>query len=248
MKKILIIVSLFIFVSIPSLSAKSYGWGYKKNNQHIQPEIGVYEDIIADTNTYYVGDANEKAVYLTFDAGYDNGNLIKILNILDEKKVNATFFITGDFVSRFSELTIELALRNQNVGNHTWSHKNITTLSKNEIKQELEKVENKYYSLTGKEIDHFFRPPAGCFNNESLNTIKELGYSTILWSVAYVDWKTDAQNGVENSINSVLNNLHNGAIILLHTVSSDNVNALPIIIDKIREEGYAIKPIQNILK
>lgn len=248
MKKILIIISLFIFITIPTLSAKSYGWGFKKNNQHLQPEIGSYSKMIENTNTYYVGDEDDKVVYLTFDAGYDNGNLTKILDVLDEKNVNATFFITGDFVTRFPELTIELSLRGQTVGNHTWSHKNITTLASDEIKEEVEKVENKYFSLTGKEMDRFFRPPAGCFNNESLTIIKELGYSTILWSVAYVDWKKNEQSGVENSVNSVINNLHNGAVILLHTVSSDNVKALPIIIDKIYEDGYTIKPIQNILK
>lgn len=245
MKKVLIF-TLLMMVNVPILG-KSYGWGFKRNNNHMQPEIGFYEDEIKDTNTYYVGSKDKKVVYLTFDAGYDNGNLIKILDTLDEKNVIGTFFLTGDFLTRFSALTKEIALRNHIVGNHTWNHKNITKLSNEELIEEVRSVEEKYYELTGKEMDKFFRPPAGNFNHNSLIKIKNLGYSTIFWSVAYVDWKTNDQNGVENSINSVINNLHNGAIILLHTVSSDNSKALPLIIDKIREEGYTIEPLYNLI-
>ncbi|MDY2902886.1 MAG: polysaccharide deacetylase family protein [Bacilli bacterium] len=245
MKKIIICTFLF-FLNVPFLS-KSYGWGFKRNNCHEQPYIGSYEEEIEDTNTYYVGSSEEKIVYLTFDAGYDNGNLIKILDTLDEKNVTGTFFLTGDFLTRFSDLTKEIANRNHIVGNHTWNHKNITKLSNTELIEEVRSVEEKYYELTGKEMDKFFRPPAGNFNHESLVKIKNLGYSTIFWSVAYVDWKTNEQGNVEKSVNSVVNNLHNGAIILLHTVSSDNTEALPIIIDKIRQEGYEIKPLYNLL-
>lgn len=245
MKKILILTLLTIF-NIPIIS-KTYGWGFKRNNNHEQPEIGAYEEEIKDTNTYYVGKNDKKIVYLTFDAGYDNGNLIKILDTLDEKDVVGTFFLTGDFLTRFSDLTKEIASRNHIVGNHTWNHKNITKLSNDKLIEEVRSVEEKYFELTGKEMDKFFRPPAGNFNHESLVKIKNLGYSTILWSIAYVDWKTNEQNGIENSVNSVINNLHNGAIILLHTVSEDNSKALSIIIDKIREEGYSIEPLYNLM-
>lgn len=245
MRKILILTLLTIF-NVPIIS-KTYGWGFKRNNNHEQPEIGAYEEEIKDTNTYYVGKNDKKIVYLTFDAGYDNGNLIKILDTLDEKDVVGTFFLTGDFLTRFSDLTKEIALRNHIVGNHTWNHKNITKLSNDKLVEEVRSVEEKYFELTGKEMDKFFRPPAGNFNHESLVKIKNLGYSTILWSIAYVDWKTNEQNGIENSVNSVINNLHNGAIILLHTVSEDNSKALPIIIDKIREEGYSIEPLYNLM-
>lgn len=246
MYKIFTIITT-IFLGVLPVSSKSYGWGFKKNNENIQPYIGIYEQEIENTNSYYVGDSNEKKVYLTFDAGYDNGNLIKILDVLDEKEVTGCFFITGDFLNRFSDLVIEIKKRNHLVGNHTWSHKNITLLNKEQINKELYEVENKFYELTNKKIDPFFRPPAGVFNKKSLEVIKSNNYYTIFWSVAYKDWDVNNQNNHEMAINSVISNLHNGAIILLHTVSSDNVLALPIIIDKIREEGYEICSLYDLI-
>ena len=246
MNKILIFLST-IFLSIIPVSTKSYGWGFSKNNNHTQPYIGKYKEEIEGTNSYYVGDENEKCVYLTFDAGYDNGNLIKILDILDTKEVTATFFLTGDFLERFSDLTIEITRRNHIVGNHTWSHKNITSLSETELENDRKKVEKKFYELTGKKINNYFRPPAGVFNKNSLTTVKNLGYNTIFWSIAYKDWDTSNQTNTNKSIESVVNNLHNGAIILLHTVSDSNVKSLPIIIDKIREEGYEIKSLDSLI-
>lgn len=245
MNKLLIIFNL-IFSFVPVIG-KSYGWGFSKNNNHQQPYIGIYENEIKDTNSYYVGDKDIKEVYLTFDAGYDNGNMIKILDILDDKNVKATFFITGDFIERFSSLVISINDRGHLIGNHTYSHKNITSLSKEDLVNDIKKLEDKFKELTNEDIDPYFRPPAGVFNNNSLNTIKELGYNTIFWSIAYKDWEVNKQGDINNSINSVIDNLHNGAIILLHTVSDNNVNALPVIIDKIREEGYIIKGLDNLI-
>lgn len=245
MNKFFILLST-IMLSFVNVSQKSYGWGFSKNSNHMQPYIGKYLEEIENTNSYYVGDKDKKQVFLTFDAGYDNGNLIKILDILDEKEVEGTFFITGDFLNRFSDLVIEINNRGHIIGNHTWSHKNITKLSDDEIREELNKVENKYKELTGEEIDSYFRPPAGVFNNRSLNVIKNNGYSTIFWSIAYKDWETNKEGNVNKSVSSVIDNLHNGAIILLHTVSNENVEALPIIIDKIKEEGYEIVSLNNL--
>ena len=245
MNKLFLIINT-VFLSLFTVGGNSYGWGFSKNKDHKQPYIGAYADEIKDTNSYYVGDVNKSKVYLSFDAGYDNGNLIKILDVLQEKDVEATFFLTGDFLERFSDLVIEINNRGHVVGNHTWSHKNITKLSSMEIEEEIQKVENKYYEITGEKINTYFRPPAGVFNKNSLMEIKKLGYSTIFWSIAYKDWETNKQGNINNSVNSVIDNLHNGAIILLHTVSNDNVDALPLIIDKIREEGYDIESINKL--
>lgn len=246
MNKFLIILST-IFLSFTNGIQKSYGWGFSKNNNHVQPYIGKYIDEIKDTDSYYVGDDKTKKVYLTFDAGYDNGNLEKILNILKEKEVSSTFFITGDFLNRFSDLVIKINNDGHLIGNHTWSHSNITKLSEDQIHDELNKVEIKFKEITGEDIDPFFRPPAGVFNNNSLKLVKSNGYSTIFWSVAYKDWENNKNINVNKSVDSVINHLHNGAIILLHTVSDENVEALPIIIDKIREEGYMISSLNDLI-
>lgn len=245
MNKLFILLST-IMLSIIGVNGKSYGWGFSKNKDHMQPYIGKYQGEIENTNSYYVGDKDKKQVFLTFDAGYDNGNMEKILEILDEKNIQGTFFITGDFLERFTDLVIMINEKGHLIGNHTWSHKNITSLTKDEIIKEIKKVEDKYREIMNEEIDLYFRPPAGVFNNYSLNVIKDIGYSTIFWSIAYKDWVNNGEGTIEDSVSSVINNLHNGAIILLHTVSDQNVKALPLIIDEIINQGYEIVSLNNL--
>lgn len=245
-KLLIFLTTLFSASSV--VSGNSYGWGYTKNKNNESPYIGIYEEEIDGTNSFYVGDENEKVVYLTFDAGYDNGNMIKILDTLTEKKVIGNFFITGDFITRFPELTKEIYNRGNVVGNHTWGHKNITKLSKSALKNELDKLNNAFYELTGDVLDPYFRPPAGVFNKESLLAVSEFGYNTIFWSVAYKDWVESQDVDINKAVDQVIENLHNGAIILLHTVSNQNVKALPEIIDKIMFKGYKIKSLNYLFK
>lgn len=248
MKKILLIVFMLVSISLPSVHAGSYGWGFKRNSDHEQPDIGIYAQEIEGTSSYYVGPKDEKIVFLTFDAGYDNGGLMKILDVLDEKNVKSTFFVTGDFIERESELLMEIIWRGHLVGNHTWSHKDITKLSEEELEDELRKVEAAYEGLAFSPLPKLFRPPSGQFNKQSLLRVQKLGYKTFFWSLAYKDWLTDKQQGEDYAYRSVMDNLHNGAIILLHTVSEDNCRALGKIIDGIRNEGYTIANLDYFLK
>ncbi len=222
-----------------------YGWGFRNNNDHTPPEIGKYKEEIANTDAFYIGDSLKHNIYLTFDAGYDNGNLASILDILQEKEVQATFFITGDFLNRCSDLVKRIANEGHLVGNHTWHHYNITKLNKQELEKEIKQVEDKYYEITNKEINHFFRPPEGEFNHQSLENVKAIGYKTIFWSLAYKDWDTKHQHGKDYAYNSVMNKIHNGAIILMHTVSTDNKEALPYIIDELRNQGYIFSSLND---
>jgi peptidoglycan-N-acetylmuramic acid deacetylase len=247
MKKIIFSVFfILVLLIVPAVNAKSYGWGFKRNGDSKTPDIGMYKKEIEGTNSYYVGDEKSKVVYLTFDAGYDNGNMEKILLTLREKKVKSTFFITGDFLTRESELVKLIVKDGHIVGNHTWGHKNITTLSQEKLQSELQKVEEKYKDLTGLEMKKFFRPPAGNFNKQSLKMVADLGYSTFFWSIAFKDWINN-DRGDRFSYDSVIGNLHNGALILMHTVSNDNALALPMIIDEIRAQGYTIRNLDYLL-
>lgn len=250
MKKIFISIFVFVvvFLSVPLASAQSFGWGFKKNSNHTQPEIGKYAGEIEGTSSYYVGNPDEKIVYLTFDAGYDNGVLGKILDVLNDKGVKSTVFVTGDFIIREHELTLRMAYEGHTVGNHTWKHKNITKLSFEELSKEIHKVEDAYFRLTKQRMIKYFRPPSGQFNKEALKNVEKLGYNTFFWSLAYKDWETNNQRGAEAAYNSVMDNLHPGAIILMHTVSRDNLDALPRIIDGIRENGYTIKNLDYLIK
>lgn len=238
MKKLFIV--LLSLIVCANLNVNAYGFGFKKNENHVKPDIGKYEEILNNTDSYYVG-SDEKVIYLTFDAGYDNGTLPKILETLKEKNVKATFFVTGDFLNREEDLTLQIFNDGHLIGNHTYGHKNITKLSKENIIKELESLEKKYKEITGSDMPKLFRPPEGEFDEKSLMVVKELGYRTFFWSVAYDDWNTKNQKGSDYGYNKVIDNIHNGAIILLHTVSTDNAEALPRIIDNLRSQGYEFK-------
>lgn len=247
MRKKLFFVFILMFLIVIPVSASSYGWGFSRNDNHKTPEIGKYAAEIKDTNSYYIGNPNKKIVYLTFDAGYDNGNLSQILDVLKEKNVNSTFFLTGDFLEREQDLLHRIVEEGHFVGNHTWGHKDITKLSQEQLEEQLNLFNDKYYDIFNEYPSKYFRPPAGQFNNESLKRVKALGYHTIFWSIAFKDWLDD-KRGADYAFDNVVKNLHNGAIILLHTVSNDNANALGMIIDKIYEEGYEIKNIDYLIE
>lgn len=234
-----------IFFTSTYITSNASGWGFRKNKNHQVPEIGKYQEEIDGTNSFYVG-PDEKSVYLTFDAGYDNDNLPKILDTLQEKNVKASFFITGDFVKRFSSLTKRIVDEGHLVCNHSYAHKNIMTLSLSDLEKDLTKLEDEFYLLTGTKMAKYFRPPEGLFNRTSLLNVKSLGFKTIFWSIAYVDWNQNEQKGVDYCVKTIMDNLHNGAIILMHSVSRSNQEALPIVIDKITQEGYTFKTVDEI--
>lgn len=246
-KSFLVIVIMFtMFFTTSYLSLNAYGFGFTKNDDHLVPEIGKYKSILENTNSYYVGDTNKKEVYLTFDAGYDNGELPKILDILNEKNIKVSFFLTGDFVKRFPELTIRMTLEGHTICNHTYNHKNITKLSKEELQVEITKLEESYFNLTGKQMAKYFRPPEGEFDEISLKNVNSLGYKTVFWSSAYCDWNEKGQKSVEYTIDMYMNNLHNGAILLMHSVSSSNREALSTIIDEVLSLGYEFKTVTSL--
>jgi peptidoglycan-N-acetylmuramic acid deacetylase len=246
LKKILFIVfALMFLIAVPNVNAKSYGWGFKRNDDHQTPEIGIYAQEIEGTSSYYIGNPNKKIVYLTFDVGYDNGTLEKLLKVLEDKEVKATFFVTGDFITREEELLKKIVEAGHIIGNHTWGHKDITKLSFTELREQLTKVEDRYQELFGEEMYKFFRPPEGTFNKQSLENVEKLGYTTFFWSIAFRDW--DVNRGKEFVVDAIINNLHNGAIILLHTVSAGNIEALPEVIDQIRSNGYSIKNLDYLI-
>lgn len=245
MKKLLIILIIILFFST-FLKVNAYSWGIPSSRSNTIPYPGdEYQDIIKRHNSYYIG-SNKKEVYLTFDTGYEIGNTSLILDTLKSKNVKATFFITGHFIKENPLLVKRMSDEGHIAGNHTWNHPDITKLSYDEIKQEIELVENEYKSITGKELDKFIRPPEGKFDDNSLDSLDKLGYNTIFWSLAYKDWMINDQHGKDYAYNNVINKLHNGAIILLHTVSKDNQEALSNIIDTINE-NYQIKTLYDLM-
>lgn len=225
----------------------SYGWGFRPNNNHDTPDIGEkYSTIISNHNAYYVGDTNDNNIYLTFDTGYDDGNVEKILDILKEKNVMACFFTTGHFMKSRPDLILRMYNEGHIVGNHTYNHPKLTNLNLVETEEELLKVEKLYSEITNQEMKKYMRPPEGLISEESLTNTDKLGYKTILWSLAFKDWEKNVFHGNDYSYHKVINNIHNGAIILLHTVSKDNLDDLPMIIDGLTNQGYQFSSLDDL--
>lgn len=183
---------------------------------------------------------NEKVIYLTFDEGYENGYTGAILDTLKEKGVKAVFFVTMDYVKREPELVKRMVAEGHVIGNHSVNHKSMPTLSVEEQKNEYMQLHN-YVKENFNYDMYLFRPPMGHFSEQSLAIAADLGYTTVLWSFAHVDWKVDAQPSHEEALNTTVERLHNGAIYLLHAVSESNTAILGDFIDKARELGYEFK-------
>lgn len=220
-----------------SSDTRTYSWWFKPNSSHKPPAFDAGLLDMVEGKAIYLGDPHDKIVYLTFDEGYENGFTSTILDILKENQVSATFFVTGNYVDKNPELVTRMANEGHVIGNHTNSHPSLSSLSDTEIKKEVVSTGDKVFKLTGVKM-HFIRPPMGEFNPRVLDILNSLGYKAVFWSMAFRDWLVDDQPGKEKALRGVMDNLHPGAIILLHAVSSSNTQALDQIIDNVRAEGY----------
>ena len=196
-------------------------------------------------NAFTVDTSGEKVLYLTFDCGYEYENLTsKVLDILKEKGVSATFFCTLDHIKKETDLISRMIKEGHIVGNHSTTHPSFASISRSDMAKEIEETEN-YLRENFGYAAKYFRFPAGEYNESALELISSLGYSSVFWSVAYDDWDTNKIRGKDYAIEKVMSRLHPGAVILLHSVSRDNADALGEIIDKAREQGYRFESILN---
>ena len=229
--------------------AKDVSWGIpKKGPGEVQPYPGAaYDRVVRENDAYYIGNPDDHAVYLTFDCGYENGNLPAILDALRDARVPALFFLTGHFMEEEPDLVLRMVNEGHLVGNHTYDHPNLTTVSQERFFDELTRAEEKFYEITGKEMAKYLRPPEGRFNQQMLDWATEAGYYTILWSLAYVDWHVNDQKGGAYAHEQVMRRIHPGAIILLHSTSSDNADAMADLVPSIREAGYEFRSLQYLI-
>lgn len=247
---ILGLIGLMAAVSVPHAHAgsPSYSFGFKKSKGGELPSIAQepFYGVLKKHGAIFLGNTAKKEIYLTFDNGYENGYTAQVLDTLKEKKVPAVFFVTGHYVKDQPELLRRMAAEGHLIGNHSWSHPDMSRLSAEQIRKELEKVEEHVVRLTGQLGMDFLRPPRGVFSERTLAVSKELGYTNVFWSVAYADWDTTRQRGAQYAIDQVTSQLHPGAVILLHSVSRDNAEALGRIIDIAREQGYVFKRLDEL--
>lgn len=227
------------------LNNKKIGWGIKKNTNHEQPELGdTNKNLIQKYNGIAIGNKEIKNIYLTFDLGYEAGYTAKILDSLKNKNVKATFFITAHYINTASDLVERMINEGHIVGNHTVNHKSMPDLSDDELKKELMTLNQTVYEKFNYEMK-YMRPPKGEFSERSLNLTDSLGFKTVMWSFAYVDWNEDSQPTREDALNKIVSNLHNGEIMLLHATSKTNSEIMDEMIDKVRNEGYEFKSLDE---
>lgn len=224
--------------SLESLSSKKTEWGIKRNDNHEQPDLGsLNKKIIDEAKGIAMGNKDSKRVYLTFDEGYEAGYTEKILEVLKQNDVKACFFITAHYVNTNPELVQKMINEGHTIGNHTVNHKSMPSLTLEQIKNEVMNLHIAVYEKFGYEMK-YIRPPKGEYSEKSVEYCNTLGYTHVMWSFAYDDWDENKQGREEYAKKKILNNIHNGAVILLHGNSKDNTNILDYCIKEIKNMGY----------
>lgn len=230
-----------------SSAAQSTGWGLSFQEEGKRPAGNASIDDLKQYNAYYASDTDQKIIYLTFDAGYENGNTPAILDALKKHQAPAVFFVVGNFIKDNPDLIRRILADDHIIGNHTMTHPDLPQISSMDaFQKELQDVEELYTSLTGEAMAKFYRPPRGIYNTENLSMAKELGYSTFFWSLAYVDWIQDQQPSREEAFQKLLTRIHPGAIVLLHNTSSTNAEILDELLTKWEEMGYEFHSLKEL--
>lgn len=226
-------------------SKEKFAWGFGRGQNHEQPVLDSkpYNALIK-YGGIALGNKETNKIYLTFDSGYEAGYTEDILATLKKTNVKATFFITAHYLNSSEDLVKKMIEEGHEIGNHTVNHKDITSLSDEELRKEVMNLHTAVVEKTGYEMK-YFRPPKGEFSEYSLNFLKSLGYTTVLWSNAYDDWNKDNQGRVEYGKNKLLDNLHSGSVILLHSTSRDNKDLLEDFINEARKMGYEFEKLDN---
>ncbi|XBM35687.1 delta-lactam-biosynthetic de-N-acetylase [Bacillus licheniformis] len=231
-----------------AISNKAIHWGFSKSKNHQPADAGQeLTNLLQQYDAFYLGNTKEKTIYLTFDNGYENGYTPQVLDVLKKQNVKAAFFVTGHFVKDQPELIKRMAEEGHIIGNHSYHHPDLTTKTSRVIQEELESVDEEVYKITGEKNNLYLRPPRGIFSERVLEETKKLGYQTVFWSVAFVDWKINAQKGWRYAYDNMMKQAHPSVIYLLHTVSRDNAEALDQAITDLKKEGYTFKSLDDLM-
>jgi len=236
-----------LFAADTAVETGSWGLSFQQEGQ--APAGSATQAALRAYDAVYVGDPADKVIYLTFDAGYENGCTGQILDVLKQHGVKACFFLVGNYLEQNPELVMRMTEEGHTVGNHTWHHYNMSKIADEQtFAKELSSVEEKYRQITGKEMSKFYRPPQGVYSEENLKMAKKLGYRTVFWSLAYVDWLQDDQPTAEEAFSKLLPRIHPGAIVLLHSTSATNAAILDELLTKWTDMGYRFGTLDELYK
>ena len=250
----IIIFSVFaVFLVITGVSAKGASWYCQRKKDHTQPTLSSELSYAENYDVFWCDkkhskmEDDDKVIYLTFDAGYENGNIKKIVDVLRKENVKATFFILDNMILKNESLVKEMIEDGHVVANHTLKHKDMTKMyCKEDFARELTSLEELYQQTYGVEMPKYYRPPEGRLSEENLKWARELGYKTVMWSFAYADWDNEKQPSHEYAMRKILDNLHNGEIMLLHPTSSTNAEIMERLIITLKEQGFRFETVEGL--
>ena len=254
---VLIAVPFLVRMAVPktaAVSAANTNWGLSFQENGKTPTGNATPEFLKQYGAYFVGPTassgeagEQKTIYLTFDAGFENGNTPAILDALKAHNAKACFFLVGNYLETSPELVKRMVEEGHTVGNHTYHHPDMSKIADEEsFRQELTLLEDAYRELTGQEMTKFYRPPQGKYSENNLQIAKDLGYKTFFWSLAYVDWDQNQQPTHEEAFNKLLKRVHPGAIILLHNTSKTNGEILDELLTKWEEMGYSFRSLTEL--
>lgn len=243
-----IIAAAISFNPFSASGSEEYNWGFKRAKNGEQAEAGAQLDqVVEKYGAIYKGKPDKKVAYLTFDNGYENGFTESILDTLKKENAPATFFLTGHYLESAPDLVKRMVKDGHTIGNHSWGHPNMARLTPDGMRSEWKKLDEKLRELTGIERTTYARPPEGTFNAKLLEVGNAEGYRHIFWSVAFKDWERDVRRGADYAYNALMEQLHPGAVILMHTVAQDNAEALPRFIAEAKKQGYTFLSLDDLV-
>lgn len=228
-----------------AVETASWGLSFPKEGE---PSVGnVSSEKLREYGGAYIGNTEEQKIYLTFDAGYENGVTEKILDVLKKHEISATFFLVGNYLEQEPDLVKRMVAEGHTVGNHTYHHYDMSKISDEaSFRKELEDLEALYKQVTGKEMEKYYRPPQGCYSEENLKMAQALGYHTVFWSLAYVDWINDKQPTEQDAFSKLIPRIHNGAVVLLHSTSATNGEILDALLTQWKSMGYTFGTMEEL--
>lgn len=226
--------------------ADSQNWYLKYNKDEIPPQTPDNGSFTKQYDVISLDKSGEKSIYLTFDAGYENGNVEKILDILDKHNVKGAFFVLPHLIESSPALVQRMNDNKHLICNHTRSHKNMSKITDfNVFKKELTDNEDILRNTLGIEMAKYYRPPEGAYSEANLEFAKNAGYKTVFWSLAYADWDNNKQPDAEKSLNLLLSRVHPGCVALFHPTSETNVKIMDRFIETLKAKGYTFKSLDE---
>lgn len=255
MKKVFtlcLVLTLLVTLALVSVSASGeLRWYCKPNDTHTQPQLPSEFSFIEDYGGVYLDrehgdDCADKVIYLTFDVGYENGNVAKVLDTLKKHNATGTFFVLEHVIKKETALVRRMFDEGHTVANHTMSHRNMSGADRAVFEEELYGLEKLCTEMTGGTMAKLYRPPEGCFSEDNMKILSDMGYKTVFWSCAYADWDNNKQPSPTAAMNKLTERLHNGEILLLHPTSATNAAILDEFLTTLENDGYRFGSVEEL--